>query len=557
MGKPGIPCIQLLALVLMFLAYESTATVIKYLPGFEGPLPFYLETGYVGVGVAEEVQLFYYFVKSESNPEEDPLLLWITGGPGCSALSGLTLENGPFTFNEWEYSGTLPKLSLKPNSWTKLSSIIFLDLPVGTGFSYTRNDSVLQSTDLMQVSQAEEFLRREDPLLLWLTGGPGCSSLTALLFEIGPVSFQVVEYNGSLPTLILNPNSWSKVSSIIFVDLPVGAGFSYAAAEPGYRSSDSIQSSQAAQFIRKWLRKNAEFQSNPLYIGGDSYAGIPIPIAVQLISLGNEMGIKPIVNLKGYILGNPVTDSHFDDNAQIPTAHGLALISDELYQSLETSCGGEYHIVNPTNYRCAINLASFYQIVLELYMENILYPMCGLATPKPTEISANRRFLWDIYQHQSLQALKFPKFGCPTYPHLLSYYWADNEAVRIALHVRKDTVKRWIRCNRRSDYVYDVRSSFKTHMYLSTKGFRSLIYSGDHDLVVPSMGTQDWIRALNYSIVEDWRSWHVDGQVAGYTRAYSNGMRFATVKGAGHIAPEYKQLECSAMFKRWINEEPI
>ncbi|CAN1775981.1 Serine carboxypeptidase-like 6 [Linum perenne] len=466
MGKPGIPCIQLLALVLVFMAYESTATVIKYLPGFEGPLPFYLETGYIGVGVAEEVQLFYYFVKSESNPEEDPLLLWITGGPGCSALSGLTLENGPFTFNEWEYSGTLPKLSLKPNSWTKLSSIIFLDLPVGTGFSYTRNDSVLQSTDLMQVSQAEEFLRR-------------------------------------------------------------------------------------------WLSKHKEFLRNPLYIAGDSYSGITIPAIVQRLSNGNEKGTEPMLNLKGYILGNPVTDSHFDDNAQIPTAHGLALISDELYQSLETSCGGEYHIVNPTNYRCAINLASFYQIVLELYMENILYPMCGLATPKPTEISANRRFLWDIYQHQSLQALKFPKFGCPTYPHLLSYYWADNEAVRIALHVRKDTVKRWIRCNRRSDYVYDVRSSFKTHMYLSTKGFRSLIYSGDHDLVVPSMGTQDWIRALNYSIVEDWRSWHVDGQVAGYTRAYSNGMRFATVKGAGHIAPEYKQLECSAMFKRWINEEPI
>ncbi|CAN1274553.1 Serine carboxypeptidase-like 2 [Linum perenne] len=441
MGKPGIPCIQLLALVLMFLAYESTATVIKYLPGFEGPLPFYLETGYVGVGVAEEVQLFYYFVKSESNPEEDPLLLWITGGPGCSALSGLTLENGPFTFNEWEYSGTLPKLSLKPNSWTKLSSIIFLDLPVGTGFSYTRNDSVLQSTDLMQVSQAEEFLRR-------------------------------------------------------------------------------------------WLSKHKEFLRNPLYIAGDSYSGITIPAIVQRLSIGmNQLDILAL-------------------NALFP----LCIC---VLQSLETSCGGEYHIVNPTNYRCAINLASFYQIVLELYMENILYPMCGLATPKPTEISANRRFLWDIYQHQSLQALKFPKFGCPTYPHLLSYYWADNEAVRIALHVRKDTVKRWIRCNRRSDYVYDVRSSFKTHMYLSTKGFRSLIYSGDHDLVVPSMGTQDWIRALNYSIVEDWRSWHVDGQVAGYTRAYSNGMRFATVKGAGHIAPEYKQLECSAMFKRWINEEPI
>ncbi|CAI0464517.1 unnamed protein product [Linum tenue] len=121
----------------------------------------------------------------------------------------------------------------------------------------------------------------------------------------------------------------------------------------------------------------------------------------------------------------------------------------------------------------------------------------------------------------------------------------------------QDTVQRWIRCNYRSDYSNDVSSSFKYHVFLSTKGYRSLIYSGDHDMVVPSMGTQAWIRALNYSIVEDWRSWHVDGQVGGYTRTYSNGMTFATVKGAGHIAVEHKSHECSVMFKRWINQESL
>ncbi|CAN1775974.1 Serine carboxypeptidase-like 6 [Linum perenne] len=233
MGKPGIPCIQLLALVLVFMAYESTATVIKYLPGFEGPLPFYLETGYIGVGVAEEVQLFYYFVKSESNPEEDPLLLWITGGPGCSALSGLTLENG---------------------------------------FSYTRNDSVLQSTDLMQVSQAEEFLRR-------------------------------------------------------------------------------------------WLSKHKEFLRNPLYIAGDSYSGITIPAIVQRLSNGNEKGTEPMLNLKGYILGNPTTDYAIHLNAQIPAAHGMALISDELYQELQKSCRGEYAKVDYTNLECKKNLQAFYQVI--------------------------------------------------------------------------------------------------------------------------------------------------------------------------------------------------
>ncbi|KAH0685100.1 hypothetical protein KY289_022852 [Solanum tuberosum] len=435
--------------------HAAAGSQVKFLPGFQGPLPFQLETGYVGVGDSEDVQLFYYFIESETDPDSDPLMLWITGGPGCSALSGL-------------------------------------------------------------------------------------------LYEIGPITFEAVEYNGSFPKMILNPYSWTKVSSVIFLDLPVGTGFSYATTPAARQSSDLQASDHAYQFLRKWFVDHPEFLKNPFYVGGDSYSGIVVPIITQIIAIKNEMEVEPFINLKGYLLGNPWTFEG-EDNYRIPFAYGMGLISEELYESFKSNCKGEYLNINPSNKLCLQDVQTFKELLQGIDVVNILEPNCGFTSSRPHLLFGQRRSLDE----------KFHQLKCRNNWYKLSYHWADDDQVRDALNIRKGTIGKWERCASNLQYQMMVTNSIPYHENLSSKGYRSLIYSGDHDKLVTFQSTQAWIKSLNYSVVDDWRAWTVDNEVAGYTRSYSNQMTFATVKGAGHTAPEYKPRECLAMLTRWMSYQPL
>ncbi|XP_057743448.1 serine carboxypeptidase-like 16 [Arachis stenosperma] len=78
---------------------EGIGAKVESLLGYDGPLPFHLETGYIGLGDSDDdMQVFYYFIKSENDPKNDTLLLWLTGGPGCSSFSGLSFQIGDLQF---------------------------------------------------------------------------------------------------------------------------------------------------------------------------------------------------------------------------------------------------------------------------------------------------------------------------------------------------------------------------------------------------------------------------------------------------------------------------
>ncbi|KAF5197707.1 Serine carboxypeptidase-like [Thalictrum thalictroides] len=286
------------------------------------------------------------------------------------------------------------------------------------------------------------------------------------------------------------------------------------------------------------------------YANNMTFATVKGGVIVQHISDGVEVGNKPPINLKGYLLGNPVTDGELEANSKVPFAYGMGLISDELFESTKKHCGGIYVNVNPSNVECTKHLQAISECTSGVNTGHILEPQCIFATPKSQEINSSRILRSPPHT---------PGFECRSYGYMLSYYWANDDRVRKALNVRKGTIQEWIRCNYGGlNYLSDVKSSTAYHGYLSGKRqYRSLIYSGDHDIIVPFLSTQAWIRSLNCTISDDWRPWTVDGQVGGYTRTYTNNITFTTIKGGGHTAPEYRPKECFTMFNRWLSYEAL
>ncbi|CDY68103.1 BnaCnng57600D [Brassica napus] len=137
-------------LIVLLLVISSTSTSstreqeedrIKELPG-QPKVGFSQFSGYVTVNESHGRSLFYWLTESSSSPKNKPLLLWLNGGPGCSSIGyGASEEIGPFRINK-----TGSSLYLNSFSWNTEANILFLESPVGVGFSYTNTSSDLKDS---------------------------------------------------------------------------------------------------------------------------------------------------------------------------------------------------------------------------------------------------------------------------------------------------------------------------------------------------------------------------------------------------------------------------
>ena len=172
----------------------------------------------------------------------------------------------------------------------------------------------------------------EAPVVLWLNGGPGSSSLLGFLQENGPL---LINATGGL---MENPWSWTKVANLLALEAPVGVGYSYCANQVRGQVCDNTDqytaSASRAALVDFFLVKFPELATNDFFITGESYAGIYIP------TLAKELLDHSTVNLVGIAVGDPCTDNDAQAESMdsLWYAHKNGLVDDAIYNVLWNQC---------------------------------------------------------------------------------------------------------------------------------------------------------------------------------------------------------------------------
>ncbi|XP_013626290.1 PREDICTED: putative serine carboxypeptidase-like 23 isoform X1 [Brassica oleracea var. oleracea] len=362
---------------------------------------------------------------------------------------------------------------------------------------------------------------KNKPLLLWLNGvvGPGCSSIGyGASEEIGP--FRI---NKTGSSLYLNSFSWNTEANILFLESPVGVGFSYTNTSSDLKDSGDDRTAQENLiFLIKWMSRFPQYQYRDFYIAGESYAGHYVPQLAKKIYHYNKTFNKSIINLKGFMVGNGDTDRHYDRLGAVTYWWSHAMISDRSYNSILKHCS---FTENTNSNEC--DYALYYATVVEFGQVNgysIYSPLC---VPKTNQTK---------FMHGGI--LVEEEDPC-TESYAEIYY--NRPDVQRAMHANLTSIPyKWTVCNeilfKYWDWGNSDHSMLPTYKELMAAGLRIWVFSGDTDSVVPVTATRLSISHLNLTVKTRWYPWYSGNQVGGWTEVYE-GLTFATVRGAGHEVP--------------------
>ncbi|KXN82159.1 Carboxypeptidase Y [Leucoagaricus sp. SymC.cos] len=375
------------------------------------------------------------------------------------------------------------------------------------------------------------FESRNDPdnddVILWTNGGPGGSSSIGLFFELGPC--RIPDANGPK----FHPESWNTNANIIFIDQPIGVGFSYAEFGETVFTTEEAATDIVA-FLAIFFDNFVQFKARPLHLAGESYGGRYIPLFGSAVYDQNarrvEAGLAPL-NLTSVMIGNGMTDrigtilSYYDMQCtpvslqpfvDITSCVHLKQMLDRCHRWMTRACDDHFDHID-----C-----------------NAAWTYCSDTFTAPI-LQTNR----NSYDMSKTCDGIFEETLCyPDTAYIRDYL---SQPVNQALLGVDPAVR-----GNFSFVSWPVNTGFTVagdHLHLTTyyvaalleRGVRVLIYVGTYDLVCNHVGNERWTLALDWSGKQDYgmaekHEWFVDKKRAGQTRS-ARGLTFATVEGAGHM----------------------
>lgn len=384
-----------------------------------------------------------------------------------------------------------------------------------------------------------------DPLVLWLTGGPGCSSMMALLAENGPC-----RVNADLSTEV-NPHAWNKQANVIWLDQPTGVGFSYGP-EVDFESDELDVGENIYWFLQEFLKKHPELADREFFIAGESYGGHYVPaVSTYILKANTWRQMHPgafHINLAGISIGNGLTDAsvqylHSVDMAA--NAYNVSLLSDAQAAEMREA----QPICHDLIMECQNDRA--------LCFDAVEFCFANLETP----FFQSGRNPYDIRQPCEQEDV----MECFNYDHVREYL--NSPETLAAIGVDSARSKAWRECDAAvsSGFAMDQMISFADDVKLTLEaGVRVLVYAGDADLMCNWVGNQAWVMNLDWSgkkAFNDAPNRHLtisnDAQnAAGDVRASEN-LAFVRVFNAGHVVPVDQPAVALAMMNKFFQSKDL
>jgi len=366
------------------------------------------------------------------------------------------------------------------------------------------------------------------PTILWLNGGPGFSSLFGMFNEIGP--FYVSTDN--FPALEALPFTWNKDYNLVFMDNPVGVGFSYTEDSMGYSRYEEQVADNLYSAVSQFFQLFPNLQKNDFYFAGESYAGKYVPSACYKIWQMSQQSGSVKIPLVGISIGDGIMDPQTQTQGIANQAYQFGMFNENERQiGLAYEAAIKQHIVRD-NYVQAFK-----------YFDEYLN---GDFFPYPT-----------FYENVTGLGSYF-NFLDPVYPSNPYDAFLNLESTQNAINVRKTS---YIHYNKtvESFLIDDWMRSVASKMPTLLDNYKVMIYNGQNDVILGPPPAESFIRGIPWSgqleylatkkIV--WKINNTDTEPAGYVRQTGKFLQ-VIIRDAGHMVPTDQPARAYDMITRFI-----